>query len=36
MAGAVELLADLGIPVLASPRLGAEAAIAAWRRAVAG
>jgi Asp/Glu/hydantoin racemase len=32
MAGAADLLADLGVPVLASPRLGAEAAVAAWRR----
>ncbi len=31
MAGAADLLADLGVPVLASPRLGAEAAVAAWR-----
>jgi Asp/Glu/hydantoin racemase len=31
MAGAADLLADLGAPVLASPRLGAEAAVAAWR-----
>jgi hypothetical protein len=36
MAGAADLLADLGTPVLASPRLGVAAAIAAWRRAVAG
>jgi|DewCreStandDraft_4_1066084.scaffolds.fasta_scaffold00150_148 Asp/Glu/hydantoin racemase len=36
MAGAVELLADLGVPVLASPPLGVAAAVAAWRRAVAG
>lgn len=34
MAGAVELLADLGVPVLASPRLGVKAAIEAWRRAI--
>jgi Asp/Glu/hydantoin racemase len=33
MAPAVDRLGDLGIPVLASPRLGAEAAIAAWRQA---
>lgn len=33
MAGAIDLLDDLPVPVLASPRLGAEAAIAAWRRA---
>lgn len=31
MAPAADLLADLGVPVLASPRLGAEAAVAAWR-----
>ncbi len=31
MAGAVDLLADLDVPVLASPRLGAAAAIRAWR-----
>ncbi len=36
MAGAVELLADLGVPVLSSPRLGVEAAVEAWRRAVSG
>ena len=30
MAEAADLLADLGVPVLASPRLGAEAAVAAW------
>ncbi|MDX6752097.1 aspartate/glutamate racemase family protein [Geminicoccaceae bacterium 1502E] len=32
MAGAIDLLADLSVPVLASPRLGAEAAVAAWRQ----
>ena len=31
MAGAVGLLGDLAVPVLASPRLGAEAAIRVWR-----
>jgi hypothetical protein len=31
MAGAVELLGDLGIPVLASPKLGAAAAAQTWR-----
>ena len=35
MAGAADLLADLGIPVLASPRLGVEAAVAAWRARLA-
>jgi hypothetical protein len=35
MAGAAALLADLGIPVLASPRLGVEAAIAAYRAVAA-
>jgi hypothetical protein len=34
MAGAAELLADLGVPVLASPRVGTEAAIALYRRQV--
>lgn len=33
MAGAAELCADLPIPVLSSPRLGLEAAIAAYRAA---
>jgi hypothetical protein len=32
MAKAAPLCAGLGIPILSSPRLGAEAAIAAWRR----
>lgn len=36
MAGAAELLGDLGVPVLASPELGAAAAVAAWRRAAGG
>jgi Asp/Glu/hydantoin racemase len=31
MAGAVGLLGDLAVPVLGSPRLGAEAAIRIWR-----
>jgi Asp/Glu/hydantoin racemase len=31
MAGAAELLADLAVPVFASPALGAEAAARAWR-----
>ena len=34
MAPAAELLADLEVPILASPRLGAAAAVAAWREAV--
>ena len=29
MAGAAELCADLGVPILSSPRLGVEAALAA-------
>ena len=33
MAGAVPLLADAGVPVLSSPRLGVAAAIAALRAA---
>lgn len=36
MAPAQEHVRDLGIPVLASPRLGAEAAVVAWRRASLG
>jgi hypothetical protein len=35
MAAALESCPDLGVPVLSSPRLGLEAALAAWR-AVAG
>lgn len=31
MAGAAELCCELGIPVLASPRIGAEAVVKAWR-----
>ena len=34
MAGAVGLLGDLAVPVLASPRLGAEEAIRVWRERV--
>ncbi|HYE00127.1 MAG TPA: aspartate/glutamate racemase family protein [Alphaproteobacteria bacterium] len=34
MAPAADLLADLGRPVLASPRLGFLAAVAAWRAAI--
>jgi hypothetical protein len=33
MAPAAALLADQPVPVLASPRLGLEAAVAAWRGA---
>jgi hypothetical protein len=33
MAPAVDRLENLGIPVLASPRLGAESTVAAWRQA---
>jgi aspartate/glutamate racemase len=32
MAPAADRLGDLGIPVLSSPRLGAEAAVAVWRQ----
>jgi glutamate-1-semialdehyde 2,1-aminomutase len=35
MAGAQPLLADLGVPVLASPRLGVQAAAAEWHRLTA-
>jgi hypothetical protein len=31
MAGAADLLSDLPVPVLSSPRIGIEAAIAAYR-----
>ena len=34
MAGAVPLLADLPVPVLASPAIGSAAAVRAWQRAV--
>ena len=33
MAGAAELVSDLGVPVLSSPPLGVEAAISAYRSA---
>ncbi len=33
MAAALERCGDLGVPVLSSPRLGLEAALAAWRAA---
>jgi Asp/Glu/hydantoin racemase len=36
MADAADLLAGLGIPVLASPRIGAAAAVAAWRSGAIG
>lgn len=36
MAGAAELLGDIDVPVLASPRLGAAAAIRAWRERARG
>lgn len=36
MAGAADLCADLSAPILSSPRLGLEAAIAAYRAAVGG
>gem|GEM_PF-6107896 len=31
MAGAADLLSDLPVPVLSSPRIGLQAAIAAYR-----
>jgi hypothetical protein len=36
MAGAADLCADLSTPILSSPRLGVEAAIAAFRSATSG
>lgn len=36
MAGAAELLADTGVPVLSSPETGVRAAVDAWRRAIGG